>query len=488
MIKRLSGVFPSFFNITHLPILLTISLLTVSIPIPLSPTREIAAYYQSLSAVTFGPLPGENFAVRQSDASLNVYSIIAAPLVGLGYLEAGRVVSYLFSIITTFSLSYILKQFSSHRAVYLSPLLLWVNPYFFVFTWTLFPEAVSLGATTSAVALILLYISEERIRWYIASLLMTVVGVANHGWELVILLPIVSLLLLKGKWKHSLFYAAIPVFFAIFIKTILLTHSTAADTSRFLITSTGPSIFITIEYWRELLGGLSSGNPFNIVRSLHFIFGIATVAYWAVFSEKSRTISIFMISYTVSGLSIAVLLPGGVTHFYYLWAVIPPITLTAAILFDRIITRFENSIDSFQPILNTVVVFLLVVAIAQVGVFVHMTDAAGTNTHRLGGVTPIPVDVDKEELIITVDQVRETDVKGPEDIAFVGDWAVDKNLPRSGIVQIFIYSNTKLTGEWYIRDYVYHANDVQHLDMDQCEVFIKRVDSSNVTIHNCSPS
>lgn len=486
MVERRYKSLPSFFKINYLPILLVIPLLTVSIPIPLSPTREIAAYYQSLSVITFGPLPGEHFPVRQSDASLNLYSIIAAPLVDVGYFEAGRLVSYTFSIITTISLVSIIKYISSYRAVYLSPLLLWVNPYFFVFSWTLFPEAVSLGATTSAVALILLYISEERMLWYIASLFMTVIGVANHGWELVIILPIVSVLLLRGKWKHALFYAAIPVLVGLFIKTVLLTDSTAADTSRFLITSTGPSIFTTIDYWNDLLGGLFSGNPFFITRSFHFILGIATVVYWALFSDKSQTISIFMISYAVSGLSIVVLLPGGVTHFYYLWAVIPPITLTIAVLFSRIISRLEGSIGSPQYVFNTVVAVLLLVAIVQVGVFVHMTDAAGTHTHNVGGVTPIPVDAEQKEILTTAKQIREAGVQDPQDIAFVGNWAVGNNLPRSGIVQIFIYSGINLNGDWYIYEYVHHVNDVQDLDMDRCEVFIKRENSNDLTVHKCS--
>lgn len=78
-----------------MPLVALVPLLDEPVPSKFQSVREIANYYQSLAVVRSGLSSYTYVTLQETDAAVHLYSVLSSPLVALGYVEAGRLVSAL---------------------------------------------------------------------------------------------------------------------------------------------------------------------------------------------------------------------------------------------------------------------------------------------------------------------------------------------------------------------------------------------------------
>ncbi|MFB6225001.1 MAG: ArnT family glycosyltransferase [Candidatus Paceibacteria bacterium] len=191
------------------PIIAILPLTTVSIPFILHSNREVASIFQSFGLLKDGLSSYSYITYQESSASLHLYSVLSAPLIELGFIEANRLVSLLFTVITVMAIYYLGTILFDVLVARLGSFFFLTNPYFFPYSWAAKPEAVSLGLTCSALALLLKYTKSDNKRWFWLSLIVLGLGLTNHMWEAIILSPACAVLYLNNKYKQLFEYVMV---------------------------------------------------------------------------------------------------------------------------------------------------------------------------------------------------------------------------------------------------------------------------------------
>ncbi|OYR75719.1 glycosyltransferase family 39 protein [Halorubrum ezzemoulense] len=431
----------------YTPVVFVIPLLTRPIAIRYSPAREFAGYFQALSFLR-DPITSFSYVVLQeSDASLHLSSMVAAPIIGLGYYEAGRLVSLLAAILASVAIASIATDIFDNRAGLLAPVLLWANPYFIRYTWGIFPEAVSICLTSAALATMIKYNNSGNDQWYWASLSLAVLAVFNHGWEAIILLPLIVILLINREWGRATRTSITIIASLGFVTAITSLQSLPANTMQYAVWNTGVGIYPTEDWlgrWLDV-----SFIPFLFAFRTHMYITVPALIIWTWKARNFSTSACVMLGLFISGLSIPVLLPGGVNHAYYLWALILPVTLTAAAALSWIIQLTGDTLRSVdvQSITIGVIICCVVASGGYILIFEGSIGASGPANTNFATPAGSPTDD-----IRAGEKLQNIGVETRHDVVFVGDWDANASFVsvyREGAPRIFVYSKVPMRGTWH---------------------------------------
>lgn len=471
------------------PVLTLLPLLTVAVPASYLPSREIAHYFQALAFAQDGLQSYGYVTARESGAALHVYSLILTPFVELGYTVAGRYVSALAALGASILLAYIGRELFNSNAGFLAPLLLWANPFFYRFAWAYMPDALSIFFTVAAVASMLRYTRTSDRRWFLTSSAVLVLGIANHGWEATIVLPIVVLLFLHQKRTQTVAYTGLAVAAIAAVKYLVSLQSLPTTGNGYLVTNTGFSIYLTSEFW---LGVVTMPySPFYLGHSLLFYPGLLAFAYWLFNWRRgvTPTTSAVMAAWIVSGLAIPFAFPGGLLHHYYLWALIAPVTLTAAAILPRIIESIRLISGEFTaaPVVRGLVVVLVCwTAVLGFGFeFGAITGASGAppavgDRHADSSVPPA-------EAVAAGNQLADVEVTDPNDIVFVSPES--NRLNRQTIYRVLVHGDVLLRDTWIPEFTAESTATPQHVtdrpETENCQVIIEK-QGDQLYVTSCS--
>lgn len=444
------------WGVVLLPTLFILPLLLRPLPIDLHAAREVATYFQALS---FARDPIQSFtyvSLQESSASIHLYSILASPLVALGYVEGPRLISFVGAIAATLLIAIISEDEWGRPAGAISIGVLWLNPYFIRYSWGAYPEAISLATTSAAVLAILKYLKSGDSKFYTLSLVMVLLGISNHGWEGVISIPIAMLLLHHRKWLQAILIPTISAL-GLAVNSFLtsLQPNPASAIESYAIFSVGPKILLQPEWWDRYLEAFTrwGGMPaYFTAQRWHFWISILVVIVWGVLYITERDWRHLLIaSWGLSGLAIPFGLPGGIVHSYYLWNTIPPITLA---LTHFVMLIYDETVDSPGGLRQNEVLLpllLLFAALSATTIAVHEVGVKSDGTVETNWGSAGLLDVKQGEAISAGRKLKDQGVDNFDRVAFVGDWNASSfaEYYRSGAVRAIIYSDILANGTWH---------------------------------------
>lgn len=328
---------------------------------------ENAGYFQSLAFIRTGFASYTFFTPDESFSSLHLHSVIASPLVGLGYTEGGRFISFLSAVASIWLIGSIGERLGGSELKIVSSALLWFHPIFILFAYSYMPEALGIALTLGAVALMLRYISERDSKYLGASLVLLVLGIANHMWEVTIVIPLAILLIYNREWAKAI----VTVSFA-FVTVALVwfvTHIQPIGGSRLLVYSIMNHKWIIfssdwwLRYWK-VTSPIRMDVELLLLTSTIMVIG----CLWWVWRERSQS-SVLLTSWLFSGLSIPFLMPEGYYyHEYYIWALLAPTALIGGLIIQSMvknIIRYKLSLDP-QKIINSIGVIVIFLTVSYI--------------------------------------------------------------------------------------------------------------------------
>lgn len=423
-----------------LPAVLVVPLLSISIPIAYHPQREGAGYFQALA---FSRLGWESFVVVTPDESisgLHLHSLLSAPLVELGYVEGGRLVSFIAAIAATLLVIQIALILDEPRAAVLAPLALWAHPLFVRHSFAFMPESLSIALTSGSVLFALRYVETERTSHYLAVLVLLTLAITTHLWEVVILAPLCTILVVNSKYRQAGSVALVGLLVTGVSRVVAASQLTGSPpTNRFMLLNAGP-MFFQLEWWTRYL----NPNPFDLVFSLTLPVAICLVVLWGTIWVRSRDRTALLLStWLLSGIAIPFLFPGGFPyHRYYLWNVLVPLALSVGVLCAWIVpTRLPDSVTAKQAV-NVLVGLLLLTAMINVAAFeLGAVTLSGQDSVRYGGGNALTSPETKQAAVRAGLGIRECGVAQAAALTFVGDWSQEAIFWHpTGIV--LVYSDT----------------------------------------------
>ncbi|WP_313692314.1 ArnT family glycosyltransferase [Halorarum halobium] len=470
----------SFLQLRYFPVLTLLPLLTSSVPSSYLPSREIAHYFQALAFARDGLNSYGYLTVRESGAALHLYSLILAPFIKLGFVTSGRFVSAVAALGTTILIAYLARIWFDSNVAFLAPIILWVNPFFYRFAWAYMPDSLSIFLTVSAVGTMVRYTETDAIKWYLVSVAAIVLAIANHGWEATILLPVATLLWVYQKRRGAIIYAILTVASVGTVKYLVGLQPLPTTGSGYLITDVGLSFYFTSDFWMGVV--TRPYSPFYLGHSLHFYPGLVAVLYWLrnAYLGVRKDTSLIMAAWLSSGLSIPFILPGGLNHHYYLWALVAPVTLTVAAVIPKIVNSLGVGITSHQESrikqAATVILIILVSVnglVFEAGLFIGDAGSppAVGDRHENPEIMP-------SEAVSTGEQLAKMDVSDPNRIVFLTEEA--NELHRQTIFRVLVHGDVLLRDTWN-PSFTPSSNTVPRYVTDQddvlnCDVVIKKVD------------
>ena len=443
--------------IAVLPVLMT--------PLPLAylDRNEIAAYFQSLALARTGLESYTFLTPLETFSGLHLYSMLAAPLVGSGFTEGGRVVSFLAALAAATLTGYIARGFFDSDTALVAPVFLWLHPFFIRHSYTFMYVMFSIAVTVAAVAAMLAYRRTNKQTFYWLSLLALVAGVANHLWEATIALPIVVLLVSARDYRHAA-GAVVTMLTSTIIVYVLMGLQPQGPSMLFQygIQTTGISIFFTPEWWMK--GGYP---PFDLSLTLTPILSIISSIGWGVhYYRKRNETALILSSWFVSGLAIPFFLPGGYPgHPYYIWGLIAPLAVTAAQLTVWVTRKITASLAvkiNQEAAVNVIAVGLVCVALSY-GVAAETTESPVKEANGLH----------VEDTVAAGHTLAEMEAV-PEETVFVGDWSEPYH--ESDIYRVVIYSDMVVRERYLVHE---GGIRIQADGVKQCPtVFVRRAGDS----------
>jgi hypothetical protein len=192
-----STIFRPLVALYGLPFLVMLPLLTSPISMWYHAQREGAGYFQALAFTRLGIDSFSTLTPVESLSSLHLHSLLSAPLIELGYVEGGRLISLLAAIVAVILVGRIGYELSGREVALLAPGILLIHPLFLTHSYAFMPETLSIALTTGCLLATIRYVNHDDTRYIYAAITCFALGVANHMWEATILLPVVVYLLLE---------------------------------------------------------------------------------------------------------------------------------------------------------------------------------------------------------------------------------------------------------------------------------------------------
>lgn len=454
-------------SIRFLPLLVLIPALQTSLALPIHPRVELGHYFQSIAFLQDGLHSYTYITFQESFAGIHLYSLLASPLVAIGYIEGGRLISWLAILGSALLLSQIGRSLNRPKAGLIASTVFLATPYTLRFGYFMWPESLSIFFTSLAIYGILNWRLHQSQRGYILLLVGIVFGIANHRWEAVVILPVMALLVKDRHWKHLVIIAAITLFTLIGVDLIIGLQPPATSLDHFLILNTGFTPFFTWEFWTTTgIDTVYGYNPYIVSYVTMMPLGILIAVHRGFqYLRQRRDIDLLLSTWTVSGLSIPFLLPGGAFHFYYLWALCAPVAVGVALLIETIILRLSrhDGVTSTE-LMRATMIFLAIsgslgILSSEYGMFSNaqtpMFGADGrepiTSEHGVSGVGP-----DESKLMGKLLRVK-YNVDETDDVVFVGEWPQDPTYISMSSARILAYAQVNLRDVWIVNneDYVH---------------------------------
>lgn len=426
--------------------------LTARVPAADMVAVEVAHYYQALALVRDGLDSYFYVTLQESFASAHLYSLLASPLVGMGYTEGGRLVSYAAAVLTAVGAGYVASTFYDHKAGVLTLALLFANPFYRRFTWSFAPEGLGIALTTLAVATTVRFLETDADWWYALSLCCLCLGVFNHLWEATIALPMTLLLVERRRLAHAVGVGVLTGASVVTAKLTTRLQPQIVALSNYSVFDHPLTIFLSPEWW-------AATHPlryFFVGHSLHLWLGLFFVGYWGLrrlLTAELRFTLLF--GWTAAGLAVPILLPKGhVVHDYYLWGLAVPVSMSVAFHVVDVLTEgFEGRSVNAESVVAGLVVMLALGgafagAVYDVGVFEGTGYRYFDQPDWTDDTTGTLRDGEYRE---TGRELRQYDVDA-EEITFVGDW---KRTPPGlywGPGRILIYGDVLADHFWMFGD------------------------------------
>jgi len=363
---------------SSLPLLLPVLLLLpkISAVVPRVPYlhngREIANAFRSIAIVHFGlnafhvVLPGESY------AGVGLYQLLCAPLVRLGFISGGRMISLLSAVLTAIILYKIVSKWESHWVAVLGVAVMFAQPIYWDMAVGIKPEALSILFVVFCIWQGQKYVMEKNRASLIWCFIGVFFGTLNHGWEAFVLLPLGFLLL---RYKHrGIFIYLILVAICCVAANKLFTYVTGVPP---LLKATFNSYSVFFHYRLLFQPGfwISRTQPVNLadLTSVGDIYLSAVLLACLIsgvilFIRPRKPYDRFLSVWLFSGAAIPLMFPRGfAVHAYYGWAMLAPLSVTASIAFSRLCIKLVSPRN-----VSTVLflVSMLVILIASAGILV----------------------------------------------------------------------------------------------------------------------
>lgn len=384
---------------------------------------EVAGYYQALAFLEDGFASYTYLTPAESYSALHIHSLLSAPLLALGYIEAGRLVTLLASIVASVLVALIARRLLDTRALFLAPVLLWANPLFVRLSARWYPETLGIALTAGAMLALLRYLGSGRTRWYLVSLGCVALGVANHMWEATILLPMVVTLGYHRQWKHAIGVVVITLVAVAGTHWGTLQQPTGAGTLTHFAFYNEPTIFFSPSWWNHLPE--ITTHPLKYAETAILPLALVTLGWlaWRAYRTRERT-PVVLGAWLASGAAIPLAIPlGANVHLYYDWAMLAPLAIAMAAAFLRIVDA-HTTMPSQQTV-RAAVAGLLVTAVVY-GLVFELGLLAGTpvplaNSIHSSVASPAG-DVDVGEAVAAGQTIRARSIDNASAVVFVGEW------------------------------------------------------------------
>jgi len=487
-----------------IPAAVLLPVLTRPVPFVFHSNRALAIGFETLALLQDGLSSYTYITYQESFASLHLHAILGAPLFALGVTEASRLVSFLAAIFATVLISRIATRLFNNQVGIIAPLLLWLNPYFIRFAYYAWPESLSIALTTGAIYTALR--SNESTFWTGLTACFIILGAFNHRWELTVLLPVVAIYISRSNMvavndrvvefdvTDYSFQQLVGVGCATVLSYLVLTVVTglqpANDQSQYFITGQGTEALVTPEFWFH---PIATGRPglFMISHNWHLYLGVLCTLFLADRYVRTRSRwSLVLLTWVISGLSVPILLVGGFHgHLYYLWGVVAPVTIVAAVLVVHVVDFIAGSISP-SKVSPTFAAVAIVLAAAGGGI-VYSQEATWKASDPDRGVH-----YPAETTLTAAEEIRQYNVTSQEEVAFVGNWTGTNSEVGIDVPRLLLYSRVLIRGEqvWSITpgtDNYYPSSEVgptfapNESIVGECDVMIVR-QPNQIDVRECS--
>lgn len=375
-----------------LPILCLLPKICAVIPrVPyLHSHREIANTLRAIVTAHFGLDAFRVILAGESFAGVGLYQSLCALLVKLGFISGGRIISLAASAMTAIILYKVVTEWESRLAAGLAVAVLFLNPMYWDFAIAVKPEALSIFFVVFCIWQGEKYVNQGNSASFILCMIALFLGTLNHGWESCVLLPLGYLFLGQSGFRLKYVFLALIALGAVganklftYISGVpaLLKASFSAYSIFFYY-----QLFFRWDFWvsRTQTLDLSKFDSLGDVY-LSGIFLTALFSSVFLFLQNRRPYDRFLSMWLLSGAAIPFVFPKGwAVHAHYGWAMIAPVSVTASILFCRVVTRFFS-----QKNVRTIILAacLLITCIASFGIlFLDNKDVKGTTEAKRAGL------------------------------------------------------------------------------------------------------
>lgn len=392
-------------------------------PVPTFPyvPVEFAGYWQSLSILHDGPLAYTYLTPEESQSSLHLHSLLSAPLLATGYIQAGRLISLLAAIASVYLVARFTTHYYSWQTGVLAGTLLWLHPLYIRFASRWWPESLGILLTVAAVLTLTKYYDTERAQAGRARWLTThacvLLAITNHFWEATIALPLVVLALTHDDRRTAVSITLTTVVGVVAVRWLTSFKPTIHHLARAYSIFTNPSV-VTSPTWFFRNYQHTYQHPYRIALVLTLplatlMIGCLSVHWYRTRSARASVLA----SWLFSGLSVMVLLPRGwLYHGYYAWGLLAPMAITGAVVIHTLIRSVSTSL-TWKTAATTVLVVGLLIFPVQYALMYELGTA--------GGRAPIDPTLDgysQNELVDAGHELRAAGVNRASHVTFVGDW------------------------------------------------------------------
>ncbi|WP_224333819.1 hypothetical protein [Haloprofundus halobius] len=225
--------------------------------------------------------------------------------------------------------------------------------------------------------------------------------------------------------------------------------------------------------------------PYGVALTITLFGSVVACVYWATRAVRTNELRAHLLwSWLAAGLAIPPLLTKGYTiHYYYLWGLLAPFSLTVAIGGRHFLEYLEQktSIEGEEALLSVisalVVASLLYSAVFQIGLLGGSSVPVAGQIEGEGLEAPNTMQASAE--------LRELDAN-PDEILFVGEWENDFNRDTGRVV---VYSDmlirqrtiTESGGPERITD-PDAVRDCSDLENDESKIVFHRVNGTITTL------
>ena len=326
--------------------LVTLPYLTKPIPASYHPGNEAVVTSAALLRYRYGLAALQVVAPLEGRVEARLHSWLTVPPLALGYVEGGRLVSWLASLASLAVLFLVGRRGWGTSVGALGAFLLSMSPTFVLFSYHILPANLSILFTSLAV---LLAMSPSSLTRWRGALLLAVftLGALNHIWEAAILLPLLVLLYKKqargwivGLLILGVLVSGVNIFvFGTNYFQVPLGQQHHIRQYSFLHNA---DLFLSPRWWLPVD---RTGSFPNLVASVYFLLALGGMLYaayrWLRGDGGDR--ALLLASWLVAGLVPIFLLPRHyVSHDYSVWGTLVPVSLGLAIVADRIVKRLDN--------------------------------------------------------------------------------------------------------------------------------------------------